>query len=352
MGRCACHEPALRVQPPRPRRRQLDEVGDGSRSTLLRETDQMDEHLRGGAGIGQRPMTRSRRHAEEVGQLGEADPPRTPVEEPPREPDGVDDGSCHPPSAEPLHLAVEEREIEACIVRDQHRIPGELQKAAHRMLAAWRSTQRGGLDPSERSHGGGERDAGIDQRLEGLPELEAADALGADLADPRRSRTQTGRLEVEDDEGCLLERDATLHGVRKAEQTAAAPGESHVPLDDIVEESPGDAGRSAGEREQGARRLVCRQWAPLRLDQLDETIGGIEGQLHTRQPRRTYVRLQVPVPEVPVPGCSRTPGSRGSGSPCLCGRPTPAAKPEARARGREADAFRVMRGRDPRTRIP
>ena len=79
-------------------------------------------------------MARSRRHTEEVGQLGEADAPRAPVEQPPREPDGVDDGGRHPPARDPLHLAVEEREVEAGVVRDEHAVPGEVEEAAHRVL--------------------------------------------------------------------------------------------------------------------------------------------------------------------------------------------------------------------------
>ena len=75
---------------------------------------------------------------------------------------------------------------------------------------------------------------------------------------------------------------------------AAAPGKARVAGDDIVEQRPGDRRGGGGEREQHPRGLVGRQRPTSGLDQLDEPVGGIEAELHHRQPRRTYVRHQVP----------------------------------------------------------
>ena len=47
---------------------------------------------------------------------------------------------------------------------------------------------------------------------------------------------------------------------------------------------------------QGIERAgrVLRRYRPMpRLDELDETVGGVERELHDREPRRTYVRLQA-----------------------------------------------------------
>ena len=59
-------EQALRRQPARARRRQLDELGDGRRAALLGEPDQAQEDLRRRLRIRQRAVARPRRGAEEV----------------------------------------------------------------------------------------------------------------------------------------------------------------------------------------------------------------------------------------------------------------------------------------------
>ena len=44
----------------------------------------------------------------------------------------------------------------------------------------------------------------------------------------------------------------------------------------------GERRRSALEREEHARRLLGRDRAPARMDQLDEAVGGVERELHRR----------------------------------------------------------------------
>ena len=46
------------------------------------------------------------------------------------------------------------------------------------------------------------------------------------------------------------------------------------------------------ERIERAGRVLGRYGPVSRLDELDETIGGVERELHGVEPRRTYVRLQ------------------------------------------------------------
>ena len=64
----------------------------------------------------------------------EASPARRvrPCEEPACEPDGVDDRSSELRAGQPLGLVVEEPEVEACVVRDEDGIAGELEEAPHR----------------------------------------------------------------------------------------------------------------------------------------------------------------------------------------------------------------------------
>ena len=151
------------------------------------------------------------------------------------------------------------REVEAGVVGHEDAALREGEKAAHRELGPWRTAQRRGLDAGERGDGRGQRHAGVDERLERLAQLEALDALCADLADPRRARAQPGGLEVEDDERRLVELQAALPGVREPDEVAAAPGEAGVTGDDVVEQRPRDRRGGGGEREQRPRGLVGRQ---------------------------------------------------------------------------------------------
>jgi len=69
---------------------------------------------------------------EEVRKRGEPRAPGAPLEESACEPDGVDDGSRELRACQPLGLVVEEPEVEACVVRDEDGIAGELEEAPHR----------------------------------------------------------------------------------------------------------------------------------------------------------------------------------------------------------------------------
>ena len=196
-GRRARDEGALHVQPPRAGRRELDEVGERPRAPLLREPEQAHEDLRRGLRVGERPVARHRRDAEEVGERREAEAARPLRQQPLREPDGVDDGRRDAPPGEELDLAVEEAEVEARVVRDERRVAGEREEPAHRELDPGRPAEGGRLDARQRGHGRRQRRARVDERLEGVLELEGAHALRPDLADPRSSaasgRSSRGR---------------------------------------------------------------------------------------------------------------------------------------------------------------
>ena len=138
-----------------PRRRELDEVGERPRAALLGEPDQDDEDLRRCAGVGKRPVARLGRDAEEVREGCEPDLPRALPEQSPREPDGVDDRRGDATPRQELHLPVEEGEVEAGVVRDDRRVPGEREQAADGQLGAWRSRERLRADPRDGRDGGG-----------------------------------------------------------------------------------------------------------------------------------------------------------------------------------------------------
>ena len=63
-------------------------------------------------------------------ELREGEALAPPVEEPAREPDGVDDRRGDAPAGEPLDGAVEEADVEAGVVRGERRVAREREEAA------------------------------------------------------------------------------------------------------------------------------------------------------------------------------------------------------------------------------
>ena len=220
--RRARDERALDVEPAGARRGELDEVGERPRAPLLREPEQADEDLGRRLRVRQRPVARRGRDAEEVRERREAEALRPLAEEPLREPDGVDDRRGDPPPGEELDLAVEEGEVEARVVRDERAVAGELEEAPDRELGPRRAAQRRLPDAGERGDRGGERDARVDERLERVLELERADPLRADLADPRAAGREPRGLEVDDDEVRVLELDVLARRVREPDRARRA----------------------------------------------------------------------------------------------------------------------------------
>ena len=129
-GRCPGDERPLPVQPSGSRRGELDDVAHRSRAALLREADQRDEDLRCRLRVGERPVTGLDTRAEEVRKRREADPLDPPLQQPPREPDRVDDRRRNPPAGEQLHLMVEKRHVETGVVGHEHGVACIREEAA------------------------------------------------------------------------------------------------------------------------------------------------------------------------------------------------------------------------------
>ena len=100
-----------------------------------------------------------------------------------------------------------------------------------------------------------------------------------------------GRLEIDDDVGRGLERQRSAGRVGEPD-VRPTPAEPRIPFDDVREQRPREPGRNMAERIERAGRVLGRYRPVSRLDELDETIGGVERELHAVEPRRTYVRLQ------------------------------------------------------------
>ena len=277
--RRAGDERALAREPACARRGEIDELRHRRGAALLGEADQRQQDLRRRLRVGERAVARPGRRAEEVGERGEPDALLAALEQPPREPDRVDDRRRHPPAREPLDLAVEEAHVEAGVVGDEHGVAGELEEAAHGELDRRRSPERAGVDSRQRRDRRRQRPARVHERLEALLELEPADAHGADLADRRRAGREAGRLEVEDDVGRVLERERRA-GRRREPDAAAAPGEPRIAVDDVGEQRAGEPGRDVPQRIELAGRVLGGHRPVPRLDQLHEPVGGVERELH------------------------------------------------------------------------
>ena len=148
--RRARDERALHVESAGARRGELDEVGDRPRAALLCEPEQDEEDLRRRPGVRQRAVARLASGRRRSARAGEADAARPLAEQPSRKPDGVDHGRGDAPPGEALDLAVEEREVEARVVRDEHRLAREREQAPHRELGARRAAEVARGDAGER----------------------------------------------------------------------------------------------------------------------------------------------------------------------------------------------------------
>ncbi len=221
----------------------------------------------------------SGRGAEELCERPEACPAGPSCEQPACKADGVHDWPSQPCARQSLRLTIDKGKIEACVVGDEHRVAGELEKAAHgharmRLTAELRVVQAGqGTDRSA------ERNAGVDKQLELLGELEIANPYRPDLADARGPGAQARRLEIHHDEGRVLDQDVCARRIGKPHRLAA-PDQPGVVADDLVEQAPGEADGSVAEGEEPPSRLLGVDRSPPFLDQLDEPVRRIQPELH------------------------------------------------------------------------
>ena len=129
-------------------------------------------------------------------------------------------------------------DVEAGVVGDEHRVSGERHELRERLAHPGRCAQLRVGEPCEASDLARKRDAGSDERLEEPVLLKPPDPDRADLADPRRRHREPGRLEVEDDEGGLVEPWILRIGER---DVGAAPRQPVVEVDQRPEQGAREA---------------------------------------------------------------------------------------------------------------
>ena len=121
---------------------------------------------------------------------------RLATEEPAGEPDRVDDGRRDPAAGQAHRLVVEERHVEACVVRDEHGVAAELEEAADARCDRRRAAQLGVAQPVSAAIAGCSGAPGLASVWKRSSQLEAAHADGADLAGARcrvAGRSSRGR---------------------------------------------------------------------------------------------------------------------------------------------------------------
>src|SRR5207244_9598178 len=93
----------------------------------------------------------------------------------------VDDRTGEARTGQTLGLPIEEREVEARVVRDECRIPCECEQPSHRDSWMRRAAQVRVAQSRQCADRRAERDAWIDERVELLGELQLAHPHRADL---------------------------------------------------------------------------------------------------------------------------------------------------------------------------
>jgi len=114
----------------------------------------------------------------------------------------------------------------------------------------------------------------VDERLEFVDDLEADHLDRADLADLGGPGPQSGRLEVDDDVGRVLEQEVGAERTCKPDRVAV-PRESRVGFDDLSQECASESDRRLPQREEPASRLVGDDGSAPFLHEFHEAVGGV-----------------------------------------------------------------------------
>ena len=271
-------ETALALHPPRFRGCQLDEVADGARSALLGHADQPQEDLGRRLRVGQGAMAGPDVGSEAVGERAEIR--RLASEQPPGQPDRVDDRRDRSLAGEPHRLVIEKCHVEARVVCDEHAVTGKGQEPPDDSGHRRRAPQLHVAEPGQRGDGRLKSLPRVRKQLEALRELEAFDPHGAELARTRRPGPQARRLQVEHDEGRRLEEQQLARRAGESDQVTR-PAQPGIARNRVVEQRAREPdGNRASELQDGPCGLIGGHRAAMILHELDEPIGGIEAQLH------------------------------------------------------------------------
>ena len=198
-------EGELRRRRMRAHAREQEQVVEPEHAERRGPLEQRVQHLGRRLRVGERAVDRLGRDAEVARQRGEPEVRNLVAHESPRDRERVDVAVREARSTRRDQRGVEERDVEADVVADDHRVADELEQRGEHLFDARRGQHHRLGDAGEHGDERRDRHAGVDERLEAAEAFAAAQLHRADLGDRAVARRGAGGLEVDDDERDLGE---------------------------------------------------------------------------------------------------------------------------------------------------
>ena len=161
-------EVAAGREPPPCRRSERQQVVDRARAALLGPPEQHEQDLRGRLGVRQRAVAGLDGGVEALAEAAQRQAARRGHEDAAGQPDGVDDRAGQARAAAPSQRRVQERRVEARVVGDEHGVARELQERIQRRPHRPAAAQVARLDAGQAADRARQRDARVDEPLEGV----------------------------------------------------------------------------------------------------------------------------------------------------------------------------------------
>ena len=287
---------------PRRRHREVERVLDGARTALLREPDQQQQQLGGRLGVGKRTVAGPRREREAIGERGEvaahvagrqaAAAPATRCRAP---------GSSRRRPSMRAERTLQEADVEAGVVGDEHAPLGKPQEVAERRADRPGSRQVALADARERHDRRRQRDPRVDEALERRDAREAARSAprrSRRCALPARRRSSRGRRR----RSAPSSSGVSAGGAQSARPTSPSPTrQSRLSrAHDLVQQPPDERRRRALQREQAPGRVLRPERAAMRVQRIDQPVCATERELKLLR-TRTHVRILLGRRVTPAP---------------------------------------------------
>ncbi len=277
-GRAAGEGPLV-VDPALARRRESAELGEPPGAELLRQPDQVHQHLGCRLGIGQSSVAGPGRDAEEFGERGEPDAASAALEQPTGERCRAERGLGQAPAVSEEQLPLEEALVESCVVRDEQVIAGEGEEAPE-------NRRDGRCAASAPARAG----RSVAPPVPGASHQDSPATGSTSTGSSARTRTAPiSQMRSRAAESPVVSRSKTTNSASSSRGSTRVPArETMAPAATTPAVAGGHlgqqrAGESLGDRgcrEQRAGRLDRRQRAAL-LQRIHQAIECVEGELHS-----------------------------------------------------------------------
>ena len=277
-------------------RAQADHVGDGGRAPFLGEAQQAHEHLGRRERVGQRAVARPHLGVEPLGERAEVHALEPVAHQPPGQRHRVDDGRGQAAASQAGQVGVDEADVEAGVVGDEHGPGAEPQELVEHRPHARAPADVVLGDAGDGGDLGRDHAARVDQALHPRRLAEPAHADRPQLDDARHAGAGAGGLEVEDDVVGPLERDVEerrdVVPVGQRHLARRAPHETRVGADDLVDKLVDERRGRAAQGEEAGGGLGQPDGCTARAQELVQAVRAVERELRDRG-HRTYVRIRA-----------------------------------------------------------